>query len=141
MRVMRIVQLTTYPLKAPRHGGQLRCAAIRECYRRIGIDVHTIAVMREDYYRSGEREANDIALPLANPAWKLDLPRFSDLQTGYCLLGDERAYAAFADQIDRIEPDAFQLEQPWLYPALERYLEERASERRPRIIYSSQNIE
>jgi len=53
---MRVIQLTTYPLKSPRHGGQLRCAAIRERYRQSGVDVETIAVMHEGQYRASERE-------------------------------------------------------------------------------------
>lgn len=141
--MMRIVQLTTYPLKSPRHGGQLRCAAIRDGYRRIGIDVETIAVMHEAQYRAGEREKNDIALPGASAFWNLEQPRFVDLQTGACLAGEDRAYQAFKHILDRAQVDAIQLEQPWLYPAAKRYVDERKArgEATPRIIYSSQNIE
>lgn len=139
----RIVQLTTYPLKSPRHGGQLRCAAIRERYRSAGIEVETIAVMHEAQYRAGEREKNDIVLPAASAFWNFDLPRFVDFQTGVCLAGEETAYRTFRDCVDRFAPDAIALEQPWLWPAVRRYLDERsaAGAPLPRLVYSSQNIE
>jgi len=138
--MMRIVQLTTYPLKAPRHGGQLRCAAIRERYRATGFEVATIAAMREDAYRT-EREAGDLVLPTQAAAWRDGLERFSDLHCGDCLVADEPAYLRFAKALDRLHPQAIQLEQPWLYPALRRWLDERAGATPPRLIYSSQNIE
>lgn len=141
--MMRVLQLTTYPLKSPRHGGQLRCAAIRECYRAIGIEVETVAVMREDFYRPSERERHDIVLPAGSPHWDSACMRLADLQTGLCLAGEEPAYAAFAAFIDDFRPDLIQLEQPWLYPAVKRWLGERqfAEGRRPRLVYSSQNVE
>lgn len=135
-----LVQLTIYPLNSPRHGGQLRCSAIRECYRSLGIDVRTIAAMHEDLHR-GEREHDDIALSAALPEWQPTLVRFIDLQTGYALANDERAYREFASRLDRLHPDAIQLEQPWLYPAVRRWLHERDRRGHPLLIYSSQNIE
>jgi len=138
----RIVQLTTYPLKAPRHGGQLRCAAIRECYREAGFEVTTIAAMHEDAYRA-EREAADIALPAGSTTWRAGLGRFADLHSGDCLAADETVYRHFAQMLDRRLPDLIQFEQPWLYPAVRRWLGERAHRgvAPPRIAYSSQNIE
>ena len=140
---MRVIQLTTYPLKSPRHGGQLRCAAIRERYRQSGVDVETIAVMHEGQYRASERERNDIALPGSSKFWNLEHERFVDLQTGQCLAGDSHSYGLFAGLLERLRPDAIQLEQPWLYPAVKRYFADRRadSSARPRLIYSSQNIE
>ena len=138
----RIVQLTTYPLKAPRHGGQLRCAAIRERYRELGFEVATIAAMHEGAYRT-EREADDIALPADSTAWRPGLDRFADMHSGDCLAMEEMAYARFAQALDRLQPQVIQLEQPWLYPALHRWLDERKVLRATpaRLVYSSQNIE
>lgn len=140
---MRVVQLTTYPLKSPRHGGQLRCAAIRERYRQSGVDVETIAVMHEGQYRASERERNDIALPGSSKFWNLAHERFVDLQTGQCLAGDSHSFGLFAGLLGRFRPDVIQLEQPWLYPAIKRYIADRpsGSGARPRLVYSSQNIE
>jgi len=136
----RIVQLTLYPLKAPRHGGQLRCAAIARRYRQLGFEVETIAVMHDDAYR-GERARNDIVLPASLPFWKQHLARFIDLQTGDCLAGDASSFAAFSALLERLRPDVLQLEQPWLYPAVRRWLDGRADAARPHLVYSSQNIE
>lgn len=138
----RVVQLTTYPLKAPRHGGQLRCAAIRERYREAGFDVVTIAAMHEGAYAS-EREAADIALPADSTAWRAGLERFADLHSGDCLATDPAAYSKFKHALDRLQPAILQLEQPWLYPAVRRWLGERegTGAASPRLVYSSQNIE
>lgn len=138
----RIVQLTTYPLKVPRHGGQLRCAAIRERYRESGFEVTTIAVMHEDAYRAG-READDIALPAGAVSWRDGLDRFSDLHGGDCLAADASSYLRFAQALDRLQPQVVQLEQPWLYPAVRRWLDERVRHgvAPPRLVYSSHNIE
>lgn len=139
---MRLLQLTTYPLKNPRHGGQLRCAAIRECYRALGFEVETVAVVHEGAYR-GERERNDIALPSELPHWNPRLPRFADVQAGDCLVGSAQAFAGFDALLARLRPQAIQLEQPWLYPAVKRWFEQQAFDERcrPWLIYSSQNIE
>jgi glycosyltransferase involved in cell wall biosynthesis len=140
--MMRLLQLTTYPLKTPRHGGQLRCAAIRERYRELGIDVETVAVMHEGVHR-GERERHDIALSSALPHWNPELPRFMDLHAGDSLAGSAQVFASFVALLGRLQPDVIQLEQPWLYPAIRRWFDECgfSDAARPRLIYSSQNIE
>jgi glycosyltransferase involved in cell wall biosynthesis len=139
----RLVQLTTYPLRSPRHGGQLRCAAIRERYRSIGIEVETIAVLHEGHYRAADREANDIALPADSAYWTSGLTNFTDLQIGRFLAADEHVRQRFFALLRRLRPDVIQLEQPWLFPAVARYLDEQKDEgsRSPLLVYSSQNIE
>lgn len=138
---MRLAQLSIYPLGEPRHGGQLRGAAIRARYREAGIEVHSLAAMHEDAYRN-ERGADDIVLSAAWPGWRAELPRFVDLQTGACLAVEPRAFSAFAAWLERLRPDVIQLEQPWLWPALRRWLATRPADApRPRLVYSSQNIE
>lgn len=140
---MRVLQLATYPLKVPRHGGQLRCAAIRECYRGLGFEVETVAVLHGNDYRPAEHERNDIVLSPDHPGFDPAFPRMTDLQRGRVLASDARAWAGFRDLLDRLRPQLVQLEQPWLYPAVRRWLEERAFDERdrPRLVYSSQNIE
>jgi glycosyltransferase involved in cell wall biosynthesis len=139
----RIVQLTTYPLKFPRHGGQLRCAAIRERYRSLGLQVETIAAIHGNDYRSSDQERNDIVLPADHAGFDPLSPRFTDLQSGRVIATDPGIWRAFARQLDTFAPDAITLEQPWLYPAVRRWLDERAlaGGALPRLIYSSQNIE
>jgi len=139
----RLVQLTTYPLKSPRHGGQLRCAAIRERYRRIGIEVNSVAVLHEGHYRAADREADDIALPIESTHWNPKLTNFTDLQIGRFLDADNAVRERFFALLRRLRPDVIQLEQPWLFAAVRRYLDALRAEglRRPLLVYSSQNIE
>lgn len=139
----RIVQLTTYPLKAPRHGGQLRCAAIRERYRELGFEVETVAFIHGTDYRASEHEHNDIVLPPDHPVFDPRLPRFSDLHTGRLIAVDAHWSGVFSQMLDRLKPDIVTLEQPWLFPPLERWMAKRreAGMPAPTIVYSSQNIE
>lgn len=139
----RLLQLTTYPLKSPRHGGQLRCAAIRACYRNLGIEVETVAVMHGRDYAMADHERNDITLAPDSPFFDPRFPRFTDLQSGEFLGNDPQAWTTFRALLDRLAPDAIQFEQPWLYPAVKRWLVERDPSvgSRPRLIYSAQNIE
>ena len=139
----RILQLTTYPLKSPRHGGQLRCAAIRDLYRSMDLEVETIAVTHGSDYPAADLERNDIVLPAASPFFDPDYPRLTDLQRGRCLSSDAPVWTRFRALLERIRPDVIQLEQPWLYPALLRWFEESTPDGpgRPRLVYSSQNIE
>ena len=139
----RLLQLTTYPLKSPRHGGQLRCAAIRACYRELGIEVETVAVVHGRDYAAADHERNDITLAAESHFFDPRFPRLTDLQSGEFLGNDPQAWVTFRTLLDRLAPDAIQFEQPWLYPAVKRWLAERSrgAGSRPRLIYSSQNIE
>jgi glycosyltransferase involved in cell wall biosynthesis len=140
----RIVQLTTYPLKSPRHGGQLRCAAIRACYRELGFEVATVAAIHGTDYRPGDLEGDDLVLPADHVMFDPRLARFVDLQSGELVAHDDGAiWRAFSRTLDRLAPDAIALEQPWLYPAARRWIDARAASGAtlPRLIYSSQNIE
>lgn len=139
----RLLQLTTYPLKSPRHGGQLRSAAIRACYRALGIEVETVAVIHGTDYRAVDQERNDIVLPADSPFFDPALPRFIDQQTGRFLRDDAQVWQRFRALLDRLQPDAIQLEQPWLYPPVRRWFDDRGFDERtrPRLVYSSHNIE
>lgn len=139
----RVLQLTTYPLKSPRHGGQLRCAAIRERYRALGLEVQTIAVIHGTDYRAADHEQNDIVLPADSAFFDPAFPRFTDLQSGVFVRDDAQVWQGFRGFLNRFQPDVIQLEQPWLYPAVRRWLDERGAggRTRPRLVYSSQNIE
>ncbi|HEU4663268.1 MAG TPA: glycosyltransferase [Dokdonella sp.] len=140
----RIVQLTTYPLKTPRHGGQLRCAAIRACYRDAGFEVATVAAIHGSDYRPADLERDDLVLPADHAAFDPRLARFVDLQSGELIAHDDGPiWRAFARTLDRLAPDAIAFEQPWLYPAARRWIDARvaAGAPPPRLVYSSQNIE
>jgi glycosyltransferase involved in cell wall biosynthesis len=135
----RIIQITPYPLKMPRHGGQLRCTAIRKRYRELGFDVETVAAVREGTY-GADREEHDIDLPGGSSAWHDEFPRFLDLYCGDCLVSEDSVFEVFARTLDCMRPDAIQLEHPWLYPGVKRWLAERRLSL-PRLIYSSHNVE
>ncbi len=140
---MRLLLLTTYPLKVPRHGGQLRSAAIRRLLRTLGVEVRTVAVLHGGDYRPGEHEGDDLVLPADSPFFDPAYPRLTDLQRGRMLAAVGPAWSAFRKRLDEVRPDIIQLEQPWLFPAVRRWLDEGVADaaRPPRLVYSSQNIE
>ena len=139
MKRLRILQLSTYPARIPRHGGQARVANIRAILERNGHDVCTFAVYEPEHYGASAIETHDIAFPESSPFRKHALPLCTDYASGDFLAGDERAFAKFAALVARVDPDIVTLEQPWLWPAVQRLRHEHP-DLAFSIVYSSQNI-
>ena len=62
---MRVLQLSTYPARIPRHGGQARVANIRAMLEGAGHEVRTLAVYEPAHYggeavESVERSGQDL---------------------------------------------------------------------------------
>lgn len=136
----RILQLATYPVRIPRHGGQARVANIRAVLERAGHEVHTFAVYEPENYGGDAVEAHDIALPPLSPFRDRSLPLCTDYASGDFLAGDEWAFEKLRHVVRRFDPDIVTLEQPWLWPAVAR-LRRYAPESTFKVVYSSQNIE
>ena len=137
---LRIMQLSTYPARIPRHGGQARVANIRAALEREGHEVITFAVYEPEHYGSPAIETHDIAFPESSPFRKRALPLCTDYASGEFLAGDDRAFAKFAALVVRFNPDIVTLEQPWLWPAVQR-LRRESPGISFNVVYSSQNIE
>jgi glycosyltransferase involved in cell wall biosynthesis len=136
----RVLQLATYPARIPRHGGQARVANIRETLERGGYEVRTFAVYEPEHYGGEALEGHDVAFSESSPFRKQALPYCVDHASGDFLAGDERVFRKFAAWVDRFDPDIVTLEQPWLWPAIERLRRDNPA-RRFKLVYSSQNIE
>jgi glycosyltransferase involved in cell wall biosynthesis len=137
---LRILQLSTYPARIPRHGGQARVANIRAVLERSGHEVCTFAVYEPEHYGAAAVEPHDIAFPQSSVFRESALPFCTDYASGDFLAGDERAFRKFAALVARLDPHIITLEQPWLWPAVQRIRRE-APDSLFKIIYSSQNIE
>src|ERR1700693_5060139 len=102
---MRVLQLSTYPARIPRHGGQARVANIRAILERAGHEVQTLAIYEPEHYGGDAVESYDIAFPLTSVFRERALPYCADYASGEFLAGDERAFQKFAGLVKRFAPD------------------------------------
>jgi hypothetical protein len=135
-----VVFLTTYPLAAPRHGGQIRSAQLVAALRRLGLNVVTIACVDAHSYPAGEWGPNDVAFPSESPLRVFNgtpIPFAGDYMSGVHAAKDEQTYqrilAAVPAQIDLLF-----LEQPWMLPVAQRLRRDRGA---GLVAYDSQNDE
>src|SRR5689334_17497005 len=121
MRRPHVVIFTTYPFAEPRHGGQLRAAAIARAYQAAGFVVSSLTVYEPETYPATKptkkpAARNDVPFSLRSPFRSFDgqvVPFIADLQSGRFAAGDERVYK----HIRALLPahiDLMHLEQPWL---------------------------
>jgi hypothetical protein len=137
---MRILQLSTYPLAMPRHGGQIRAAELRRVMEAAGHEVRSIAVYPAESYGGAAVGDNDVAFPVGSAFRNPSTPYLSDVDAGRYLAGDADAYSRFCKAMHAYQPDIVMLEQCFLWPAVRRYLGENPG-RTFKLVYSSQNME
>lgn len=137
---MRILQLSTYPARIPRHGGQARVANIRTVLEGAGHEVRTFCVYQPEHYAGETVEDHDVAFPAKSCFRETAHELCTDLASGDFLAGDAAAFRSFAALVRSFAPDVLSLEQPWLWPAVRRLRAEHP-EFAFRLVYSSQNIE
>lgn len=135
----RVLSLATYPVRQPQHGGQRRVAAFREAYGRLGIAFHSACVYEAPHFKADEVGADDLPLGPVAPRWR-DLPFVSDLASGEFAAERPAAYEHFRSVVERLKPDALQLEHPFLWPLVKRLLGEPQFSGL-KLIYSSHNWE
>lgn len=139
---MKILQLTTYPIEQPFHGGQIRVAQIRRIYEIAGHDVSVLTIRSEESYRDSRNVDREVVFPINSPHRQFEgqsVPFIDDLLAGRFAANDQSAFQRAAQLVDR-DTAVLHLEQPWLYPLAERLCRE-VLRTRPKIVYSSQNIE
>lgn len=133
----RILQLSTYPIAHPNHGGQIRVDAIRALLLYKGFEVYNYSISEAGHDHYSE---NDMIISREEIDKVVQTPFCGDLATA--ILSATGIYFNFIKQkIESVNPDAIFLEQPWLWPAVDRYIKEDSSKKNIKIIYSSQNIE
>jgi len=135
-----VALLTTYPLAAPRHGGQIRSSQIAKALRSLGLDVVTIGCVDACAYSADCLGPHDIFFPGDTP-YRLfggeRVPCLNDYFSGLYAAGDDDAYRRILTALPaRIE--FIFLEQPWMLPVARRIRADRAV---GALIYSSQNDE
>jgi hypothetical protein len=137
---MRLLCLSTYPVRLPRHGGQIRVAHILTTYKKAGFDVQHISVYDPEQSLSAGK--NDIPYPPSSP-YRLfkgrAVPYTSDLTAGFFASKDKKTYRKITGRI-QWPLDVIEIEQPWLLPLALRLRDEPGG-KDAKLIYSSQNME
>jgi hypothetical protein len=137
-----VLILSTYPLVAPKHGGEVRLLNIRRVYENAGWRVIPLAVYPEEAYPKWNTGPRDIGFPADSP-YRLfngrNLPFVTDIASGAFASSQDAALPQILASIpDRI--DVIHVEQPWLWP-LAKALRESPKYSSSFLVYGSQNIE
>lgn len=137
---MRVLALGTYPTVKPIHGGQRRVAAFRRFYEEDCKSIYHYVCIYDALHYS-KRDVGSDDWPLIVPPSKVGLSSLiGDMLSGRQHETDSRTLDHFANVIERVKPDALQLEQPFMWP-LAKTLRRMYGGQKLRLIYSSHNVE
>lgn len=133
----RILLLTTYPIKNPRHGGQKRADAIYQAYKRHFSVVRHSAVFYRGFYSDYGKQ--DIFLSGSSEQSVERSPLTGDIICGEAIYRDDTVKSKMKKILLGLHPDIIHIEQPFPYLGLKPLLEELGLH--PKIVFGSQNIE
>lgn len=134
---LRVLQITTYAIDKPDHGGKLRCHHIRRALR-TRFYVETLS------FEWGERaDANTTSVVLDQRNWgDLSIDGImSDWGISIYLEKDAEIYSQVGNLVHDYSPDVIVLEQPFLWPLVERFMKDGVIDKDTKLIYSSHNVE
>jgi FkbM family methyltransferase len=133
----KILQMTTYSLDNPDHGGKLRSYHIRQVLR-ARFDVQTLSFQWEEYSDSSTKS---VVLD-SRKRGTLGIDGVtSDFGINTYLDAEANCYLQVCNLVRDYSPDAIILEQPFLWPLIERFIHDGIIHREIKLIYSSHNIE
>lgn len=135
---MKIVCLSTYPVDAPRHGGQHRLANIVAALRAAGHDIRSAGVAGSASYPPSQYFIDFPGEKTMAPVTD-DNPFMDDWGLGELFGVEGPQFQALADKIG-IVPDAIFVEQPWMFRFAERFNRSRCNGRAI-LLYGSENVE
>jgi glycosyltransferase involved in cell wall biosynthesis len=141
MATLRLLQLGTYPIKSPLHGGQRRVDAIRTGLLRAGLSTKYVAIYCSNSFPLEKCFASDIAVGGEIEREIGDNPVLEDLLIGELGLKDRELIRSLSALIEEFRPDIVQLEHPFLWPLVEAALKSNSAFSGIKIVYSSHNIE
>lgn len=133
----KILQLSTYPIKNPLHGGQIRVSQIRKYFEQNNCIVKSLSLSEMSH---GDYTEDDMLLNDYELSSLVSVYFCTDYATS--LISIKGKYFEFLKKnILAFEPDIIMVEQVWLWPAVKKLLEEQQLKNNIKIIYSSHNIE
>lgn len=138
-----VLLLTPYPIRHPRHGGQLRASAMASAYETAGFTVRSVGFYQPEAYGEIDVGPNDVPFPI-HSRFRLyrgeRSPWLADFLTGLFAASDESAFHKVARSfVSNVQ--VIQIEQPWLYPLARRLQSEVPQCRGALLVFSTQNIE
>jgi glycosyltransferase involved in cell wall biosynthesis len=135
----KILQLTPYPTRHPRQGGQLRAHHTARVLEDAGYTMDRMAVFsRSQYSTDGE----DPAVDLDQARTERRFPntwQVMDLTTNELAAVDKDCFRLFANRMQASNPEILMLEEPWLWPPVQRWRDSLPAP--PPVIYNAYNIE
>lgn len=137
-----VLLLSTYPFVEPRHGGQLRLAAIGKAFAAAGWQVENLAIYEPEVYSTQRLGPRDIAFPANSPYRTFrgrNVPLINDLLNGAFAAADDGAFGSVVDRLPQ-PIDVIHVEQPWLWPLAQK-LKTLPGFGNTRLVFGSQNIE
>lgn len=131
--------ISPFPISLPKHGGQVRAASMMKAMRLAGWHVDTVGIYHESLFPSDEWGPLDIVMrdPAVREKALSDI-LFADLHIARAAERDRKVVDSLRKILKRVTPDVIHVEHPWNWPLLQDAL---PSDFRPKIVYSSQNIE
>ena len=135
----RCLTLAPFPVAIPRHGGQVRAASLARALSQAGWQVDTVGIYHADFFPASEWGVLDIVT--SDPGTgrlACDDALFRDLHVARGAAADHRVVNQLRMLLARLRPDVVQVEHPWTWLVLREAL---PRVDRPRIVYSSHNIE
>jgi glycosyltransferase involved in cell wall biosynthesis len=134
-----LLVLSTYPIRRPRHGGQLRSAALMTEYNKVFDKVIRTAVFNSTVYSQKEFGRTDIPSPKELTDQIVANPELESWILGNSPDASKEIREKITQLIFSEKPDVILFEQPFLYLGMEKVLQELGSE--IPMIYSSHNVE
>ncbi len=136
---MKVLQLSTYPIELPLHGGQIRVSQIRNYLENLGYQVLSLSISEKSHESYNEKI--DLLVDNHDLNKYISTPLCADLATAYFAENDSRAYKFIVKNVKKFKPTHIFLEQPWLWYFVKKILNSNIVSKDTKIIYSSQNIE
>lgn len=137
MNTKKILLVSTYPIKNPKHGGQKRTGAIYDAYTKAFSAVKHSAVFSKSFYT--DYDVDDIPLSQDSESLIAQSPLTGDIVCGEAIYKDEKVKKRMTVLLQSFQPDIIHIEQPFPYLGLKPLLKE--LNLKPKLVFGSQNIE
>lgn len=138
---MRVVTFATYPAENPRHGGQIRLAAIHQRFLEQDCEVDHLCVVQHGAFPDATETPWMFRLPPRLSAHLCRPGKRPDVHACELFERREECLETASALILDASPDVLILEQPWLWPLVRKLRQSHARIANIPIVYSSQNVE
>lgn len=134
-----LLVLSTYPIQKPRHGGQLRSAALMVEYNKVFSKVVRTAVFNSSVYTKKECGKHDIPSPSELTSLIVETPELEAWYLGESPVNSPEVKARLTSLLEELKPDAIVFEQAYMYLGMQKLLHDLGL--KTPLIYSSHNVE